>query len=212
LIIRDWWLCTVISVMFEVIEYTLEHQLPNFSECWWDHVGTSVYAFCQPCRISYRFTLHVACCHGSVEAVAWALSCRCCYCLHPLHWRLLLLSRKTGISDWSILAVKCSGCHNGAECLYNTHWSGGRLLWTVVLRKRGSSISDFIFCCCSQWLMDVIICNGFGIFLGMKTLNYLSMKPYHWRGMWNIPSYRLYRLTLNIGCSNKNCTEMISNL
>lgn len=28
----------VISVMFEVIEYTLEHQLPNFSECWWDHV------------------------------------------------------------------------------------------------------------------------------------------------------------------------------
>jgi len=25
--------------MFEVVEYTLEHQLPNFSECWWDHVG-----------------------------------------------------------------------------------------------------------------------------------------------------------------------------
>jgi Phosphatidyl serine synthase len=38
--------------------------------------------------------------------------------------------------------------------------------------------------------MDVVICNGFGIYLGMKTLNYLSMKPYHWRGMWNIPSYR----------------------
>jgi len=42
-----------------------------------------------------------------------------------------------------------------------------------------------------QWIMDVIICNGSGIYLGMKTLNYLSMKPYHWRGMWNIPSYRL---------------------
>ncbi len=38
LIIRDWWLCTVISIMFELLEYTLEHQLPNFSECWWDHV------------------------------------------------------------------------------------------------------------------------------------------------------------------------------
>ena len=49
---------------------------------------------------------------------------------------------------------------------------------------------DWLVCCC-QWLMDVIICNGFGIFLGMKTLNWLSMKPYHWRGMWNIPSYRL---------------------
>lgn len=38
LILRDWWLCTIISIMFEVLEYTLEHQLPNFSECWWDHV------------------------------------------------------------------------------------------------------------------------------------------------------------------------------
>ncbi|XP_032787452.2 phosphatidylserine synthase 2 [Daphnia magna] len=37
LILRDWWLCTIISIMFEVLEYTLEHQLPNFSECWWDH-------------------------------------------------------------------------------------------------------------------------------------------------------------------------------
>jgi hypothetical protein len=25
--------------MFEILEYTLEHQLPNFSECWWDHVS-----------------------------------------------------------------------------------------------------------------------------------------------------------------------------
>jgi hypothetical protein len=38
-VLRDWWLCTVLSVMFEVLEYTLEHQLPNFSECWWDHVS-----------------------------------------------------------------------------------------------------------------------------------------------------------------------------
>jgi hypothetical protein len=36
LIFRDWWLTTVISVMFEFLEYSLEHQLPNFSECWWD--------------------------------------------------------------------------------------------------------------------------------------------------------------------------------
>lgn len=83
LVLRDWWLCTVFSIMFEVLEYTLEHQLPNFSECWWDH-----------------------------------------------------------------------------------------------------------------WIMDAFLCNGLGIYLGMKTLNYLSMKPYHWRGMWNIQTYggRLKRL------------------
>lgn len=39
LVLRDWWLCTVFSIMFEILEYTLEHQLPNFKECWWDHVS-----------------------------------------------------------------------------------------------------------------------------------------------------------------------------
>ncbi|XP_071449421.1 phosphatidylserine synthase 2-like isoform X2 [Hetaerina americana] len=77
LVLRDWWLCTVISVSFEILEYTLEHQLPNFSECWWDH-----------------------------------------------------------------------------------------------------------------WIMDALVCNSLGIYLGMKTLHYFSMKAYHWRNLWSIPTYR----------------------
>ncbi|XP_013777085.1 phosphatidylserine synthase 2-like [Limulus polyphemus] len=88
LMLRDWWLCTVISIMFEVLEYTLEHQLPNFSECWWDH-----------------------------------------------------------------------------------------------------------------WILDALVCNGLGIYFGMKTLHYLSMKPYHWRGLWNIPTYcgKLKRIAAQFG-------------
>jgi len=54
LILRDWWLCMVISVMFEVVEYTLEHQLPNFSECWWDHV--SIDSLC--CFLVISISLH----------------------------------------------------------------------------------------------------------------------------------------------------------
>ncbi|KAK7891611.1 hypothetical protein WMY93_023574 [Mugilogobius chulae] len=77
LMIRDWWMCMIISVMFEFMEYSLEHQLPNFSECWWDH-----------------------------------------------------------------------------------------------------------------WIMDVLVCNGLGIYCGMKTLAWLSMKPYQWQGLWNIHSYK----------------------
>ncbi|RXG51919.1 Phosphatidylserine synthase 2, partial [Armadillidium vulgare] len=77
LLLRDMWLCWVISVMFEIVEYTLEHQLPNFSECWWDH-----------------------------------------------------------------------------------------------------------------WILDALLCNGLGIYFGLKTLNYFTMKTYHWRGLWNIPTYR----------------------
>lgn len=88
LMLRDWWLCMVTSIMFEVLEYTLEHQLPNFSECWWDH-----------------------------------------------------------------------------------------------------------------WIMDALICNGLGIYLGLKTLKYLSMKPYHWRSLWDIPTYRgkLERIAAQFG-------------
>ncbi|XP_043438086.1 phosphatidylserine synthase 2 isoform X1 [Prionailurus bengalensis] len=77
LMIRDWWMCTIVSVMFEFLEYSLEHQLPNFSECWWDH-----------------------------------------------------------------------------------------------------------------WIMDVLICNGLGIYCGMKTLEWLSLKTYKWQGLWNIPTYK----------------------
>ncbi|KAG8515718.1 Phosphatidylserine synthase 2, partial [Galemys pyrenaicus] len=77
LMIRDWWMCTIVSVMFEFLEYSLEHQLPNFSECWWDH-----------------------------------------------------------------------------------------------------------------WIMDVLVCNGLGIYCGMKTLEWLSLKTYQWQGLWNIPTYK----------------------
>jgi len=77
LIIRDYWLCNVMSIGFELLEYSLQHQLPNFSECWWDH-----------------------------------------------------------------------------------------------------------------WVLDVIVCNGLGIYLGMKTCEYFTMKPYYWRGLWNIPTFK----------------------
>ncbi|PAA93971.1 hypothetical protein BOX15_Mlig025942g2, partial [Macrostomum lignano] len=85
LILRNYWMCNAISLLFEVLEYSLEHQLPNFSECWWDH-----------------------------------------------------------------------------------------------------------------WIMDFLLCNGLGIIIGMKTCNYLSLKPYYWTPMWNIPSYsgKLKRMVL----------------
>jgi len=37
LMIRDFWMTNLLSVTFEFLEYSLEHQLANFSECWWDH-------------------------------------------------------------------------------------------------------------------------------------------------------------------------------
>jgi len=37
MVLRDYWFCWILSVAFELAEYSLQHQLPNFAECWWDH-------------------------------------------------------------------------------------------------------------------------------------------------------------------------------
>ena len=77
LVFRDYWMCFVLSVTFEILEYSLEHQLPNFGECWWDH-----------------------------------------------------------------------------------------------------------------WVLDAVICNGLGIWIGIKTLEFLESKKYEWRDLWSIPGSR----------------------
>eukprot|EP00794_Sanderia_malayensis_P018120 gene18120-19930_t len=76
LILRDFWFTNTVSILFEIYEYSLEHQLANFHECWWDH-----------------------------------------------------------------------------------------------------------------WIMDAALCNGIGIYLGMKTCEYFQIKEYNWRNLWQIPTY-----------------------
>ncbi|KAH7919004.1 PSS-domain-containing protein [Leucogyrophana mollusca] len=70
MILRDYWFCWILSIAFEFAEYSLQHQLPNFAECWWDH-----------------------------------------------------------------------------------------------------------------WILDVLLCNWLGTYLGIKTCQYLEVKPYEWRGL-----------------------------
>lgn len=38
MIIRDWGLLWAMSLLFEVLEVTFQEGLPNFNECWWDHL------------------------------------------------------------------------------------------------------------------------------------------------------------------------------
>ena len=33
---RDWYICWICSIMFELLELTFRYWLPNFYECWWD--------------------------------------------------------------------------------------------------------------------------------------------------------------------------------
>lgn len=34
------------------------------------------------------------------------------------------------------------------------------------------------------------MCNGLGIYIGMKTCEWFSMLPYNWRGLWAIPTFK----------------------
>lgn len=43
LIIRDIKICWITSVVFELTELTFRHWLPNFYECWWDHLLLDVF-------------------------------------------------------------------------------------------------------------------------------------------------------------------------
>ena len=42
LVLRDWRVVTAVSIGFEIIEVTGQHVLPNFAECWWDHLLVDV--------------------------------------------------------------------------------------------------------------------------------------------------------------------------
>jgi phosphatidylserine synthase 2 len=43
LIVRDYKLVFCISIGFEILEVTFQHWLPNFKECWWDHLLIDVF-------------------------------------------------------------------------------------------------------------------------------------------------------------------------
>lgn len=38
IVLRDWRLVTGVSLGFELVEVSFQHILPNFLECWWDHL------------------------------------------------------------------------------------------------------------------------------------------------------------------------------
>ena len=45
LILRDWKITWTLLVIWEIVEYSCQHILPNFAECWWDHWLLDVFGF-----------------------------------------------------------------------------------------------------------------------------------------------------------------------
>lgn len=50
-------------------------------------------------------------------------------------------------------------------------------------------LPNFAECWWDHWILDVLVCNWLGTYLGMKSCEYFEMKHYSWRGIKEIPSY-----------------------
>ena len=129
LIFRDWWLTTVISVMFEFLEYSLEHQLPNFSECW--SVCDCCYAVLA-CNCLYSIVSML------LSVLHWYMSLsiqRCTICftlwklLDKLYWRW---------DHWILDVLICNG---GGTVLgiYTLRWIRHNILSIFLNRVSGGS-------------------------------------------------------------------------
>ena len=51
-------------------------------------------------------------------------------------------------------------------------------------------LPNFYECWWDHWVLDFIVCNGLGIYLGLTCLKYLSIKEYTWTSLWNIRTYK----------------------
>ncbi|CAL2038508.1 unnamed protein product [Caenorhabditis brenneri] len=51
-------------------------------------------------------------------------------------------------------------------------------------------LPNFAECWWDSLILDVLLCNGVGIFIGMKLCNFLQMRQFHWESIKNIKSRR----------------------
>ncbi len=65
-------------------------------------------------------------------------------------------------------------------------------VFLLILSKSAGVVNLFLIHS-FQWILDALLCNGLGIYVGIKTLKYFQVKTYCWRGLWKIPGYRYIR-------------------
>lgn len=86
-------------------------------------------------------------------------------------------------SGVDVSPAQCAHTHTAQHMTVHRGYAG--MFHRLVMKRVPLSLSPSL-----QWIMDVLVCNGLGIYCGMKTLAWLSMKPYQWQGLWNIPTYK----------------------
>lgn len=66
---RDWYIAWICSVMFEICELTFRHWLPNFYECWWDHLLLDLFG----CNLIGIILGHYTLQYFGIRKIRWVL-------------------------------------------------------------------------------------------------------------------------------------------
>jgi len=69
LFMRDWYIAWICSIMFEICEITFRHWLPNFYECWWDHLFLDLFG----CNLIGIILGHFTLKYYGIPKIKWVL-------------------------------------------------------------------------------------------------------------------------------------------
>mmetsp|Transcript_2782 Transcript_2782/g.6465 ORF Transcript_2782/g.6465 Transcript_2782/m.6465 type:complete len:468 (+) Transcript_2782:148-1551(+) len=61
--------------------------------------------------------------------------------------------------------------------------------WEFVEMTLSYKLPNFAECWWDHWLMDVLLCNGVGIEVGIWICKYLEVKKYHWLSIFDYPTF-----------------------
>jgi len=70
---------------------------------------------------------------------------------------------------------------------YGICWSIS-IMWELTEMAFGHILPNFYECWWDNMVLDVLICNGLGIFTGMQVCRFLEMRQHHWESFKNISS------------------------
>ena len=68
---------------------------------------------------------------------------------------------------------------------YGLLWSVS-IMWELTEMVFGHLLPNFYECWWDNLVLDVLICNGLGIFTGMQVCKFLEMREYKWESIKNI--------------------------
>ena len=63
------------------------------------------------------------------------------------------------------------------------------IMWEFIEMLFTHMLPNFAECWWDQWLLDVLICNGLGIYVGQQICRRFEMMSYSWKGVHEYPTY-----------------------